>query len=169
MRTAAAVLMVLLSSAVASADVAGVYDVKFQEQSTNCTSPLRYPNGKLTIKLKGSQLSVDIDRTPLMYGVRSKTGAIHAKSKSGGTMIEGMKGVFSVAGKVTPEGMLHLVMIGEYTANGRPLCTQSWDVIGPRVAAKPPAKPRKRSAADVDRGEDRPVMADLVDLARIGR
>ena len=78
---------------------------------------------------------------------------ISAKSKpGGGTMVEGMLGVFSVAGKVTKEGLLHVVMVGEYSANGKPLCSQSWNVNGPRTdAVKPPkksSKPTKSSSMD---------------------
>jgi len=86
---------------------------------------------------KGTSIIVDIDRTPRMHGLPAKNGKISAKSKLSATMIEGMLGVFSVAGKVTPEGQLSLVMVGEYSAQGKPLCTQSWNVIGPRTAAAP--------------------------------
>ena len=30
------------------------------------------------------------------------------------------------------EGLLYLVMVGEYSANGKALCTQSWNVSGPK-------------------------------------
>lgn len=133
---------ILALPAAARADVTGVYSVKFEEVSTNCSAPLHYQPAKLTIRIKGNSLSVDIERTPLMTGVVSKTNSVSAKSKQGNTMIEGMRGIFSVAGKVTTEGLLHLVMIGEYSANGKPLCTQSWNVIGPKSdgdSPKPPA------------------------------
>jgi hypothetical protein len=162
-----ATLLVLTAASTASADIPGVYDVKFEETTTNCQSPLRYTPTKLTIVVKGNTLTVDLDRTPLMVGVPAKTGAINAKSKAGSTMIEGMKGVFSVAGKVTPEGLLHLLMVGEYTtANGKPLCTQSWNVTGPKES-KP--APKKTSRAAVHDREERPIMDDLVHLARVGR
>lgn len=132
---------ILLTSTVAAADVAGTYEVKYEEVSTNCTSPLRYPHGKLEVKVKGRTVTVDIDRTPVMRGSVSKLGKISAKSKSGATAIEGMSGVFSVAGKITPEGMLALVMVGEYTANGRALCSQSWNIAGSKSEA--PAKSKK--------------------------
>jgi hypothetical protein len=132
---------ILLTSTVAAADVAGVYEVKYEEVSTNCTSPLRYPHGKLEVRVKGSTLMVDIDNTPKMTGSVSKLGKVSAKSKSGPTAIDGMNGVFSIAGKITPEGMLSLVMVGEYTANGRALCSQSWNVAGSK--ADVPAKPKK--------------------------
>lgn len=131
---------VVLASRIARADESGIYDVKYEQISTNCQSPLNYPHGKLAIVRKGNQVTVDIDRTPLMAGVPTKNGAVNAKSKSGKTMIEGMDGVFSVSGRVTPEGQLHLVMVGEYTANKKPLCSQSWNVTGPRDDT---AKPKK--------------------------
>jgi hypothetical protein len=134
---------ILLTSTLAAADVAGTYEVKYEEVSNNCTSPLRYPHGRLTVKVKnGSAITVDIERTPLMQGSVTKAGKVSAKSKSASTPVAGMNGVFSVAGKITPEGMLSLVMIGEYTADGRSLCTQSWNVAGSK-ADEPAAKPKK--------------------------
>ena len=131
-------------------DVTGTYDVKYEEVSTNCPSPLKYVHGKLEIKVKGPQLTVDIDRTPLMSGSPAKNGKVSAKSKSGHTMLDGMDGAFSVAGKITPEGMLTLVMVGEYTASGKALCTQSWNVTGSKADAQPPAKKKSASQDDAD-------------------
>ena len=138
-------LALLGSVATASADdVTGIYDVKYEEVSTNCPSPLKYGNGKLEVKTKGTTVTVDIDRTPLMQGSVGKGGKISAKSKSGNTALDGMSGVFSVAGKITPEGMLSFVMVGEYTAGGKALCSQSWNVVGSKGEADakqgPPAK-----------------------------
>ena len=115
-------------------DLAGSYEVKFEQVSSNCEHPLAYPqHGAIKIEVKGGDLHVDIDRTPLMVGKPTKTGKVSAKSpKPGHTPIEGMDGVFSVAGRVTNEGLLSLVMIGEYQTAGKPLCTQSWNVSGLR-------------------------------------
>jgi hypothetical protein len=136
---------VLAATGVAHADVAGTYEVKYEEVSSNCTtSKLAYAPGPLAVKVKGNQLTVDIDRTPEMIGAPVKNGKLSAKSKLGGTMIDGMKGVFSVAGRITPEGTLYLVMIGEYSADGKPLCTQSWNVSGAKQGtAAAPTKPTK--------------------------
>jgi hypothetical protein len=38
----------------------------------------------------------------------------------------------SVAGRNTEDGMVSLVMVGEYQTAGRPLCTQSWNLSGLR-------------------------------------
>jgi hypothetical protein len=135
---------VLLMTGVAHADVAGVYDVKYEEVSSNCTrGKLAYAPSPLTVKVKGNQLTVDIDRTPLMVGALPKHGNISAKSKLGGTMIDGMKGVFSVAGRITPEGTLYLVMTGEYSENGKPLCTQTWNLSGAKQGSAPAPAPKK--------------------------
>ena len=134
-RSAVFVLALTATAATAHAeDLAGAYEVKFEQVSSNCEHPLAYPqHGAIKIEIKGGDLHVDIDRTPLMVGKPTKTGKVSAKSpKPGHTPIEGMDGVFSVAGRVTNEGLLSLVMIGEYQTAGKPLCTQSWNVSGLR-------------------------------------
>jgi hypothetical protein len=136
-RSAVLALVVAAGAATAHADelVAGSYDVKFEQVSTNCEHPLAYPQrGSIKIELKGGDVQVDIDRTPIMVGKPAKTGKLSARSpKPGHTPIEGMDGVFSVAGRITGEGMLSLVMVGEYQTAGRPLCTQSWNLSGLRA------------------------------------
>lgn len=149
----AGVALGLMASTAFADDVAGTYDVKYEEVSNNCPSPLAYAHGKLEIAVKGKQLTVDIDRTPLMIGTPAKGGKISAKSRSGRTMLDGMDGTFSVAGRVTPDGMLTLLMVGEYTASGKALCTQSWNVVGAKAdgpSAKPPGKAKKQAAGGAD-------------------
>ena len=136
-----ALASVLVAGGVAHADVGGVYDVKYEEVSSNCTTTqLAYAPGPINVKVKGTQLIVDIDRTPEMIGAPPKNGKVSAKSKLSATMIDGLKGVFSVAGRITPEGTLYLVMIGEYSADGKPLCSQTWNVSGAKQGTTPPAK-----------------------------
>jgi hypothetical protein len=134
LRTKLLAASVVVAAAVAPAradDLAGAYEVKFEQVSTNCDHPLAYPpRGSLRIELKGGDLQVDIERTPLMVGKPAKTGKISAKSKPGHTSMAGMDGVFSIAGRVTPEGLLSLVMVGEYQTSGKPLCSQSWNLSG---------------------------------------
>ncbi|CAN5917621.1 hypothetical protein BH11MYX3_BH11MYX3_14310 [soil metagenome] len=153
MRTTASLLGMALVLAVSSTafadDVAGTYDVKYEEVSTNCPSPLKYQHGKLDVKTKGTSVTVDIDRTPVMQGSVAKAGKVSAKSKNGPTMLDGMSGSFSVAGKITPEGMLSFVMVGEYTAGGKLLCSHSWNVVGSRADAAPTqTPPAKKKSAD---------------------
>ena len=144
-----ALALLALAAPAYADDLTGSYDVKFEQVSTNCEHPVAYPpRGTLRIDVKGGDLQVDIDRTPLMIGKAAKPGKVSAKSpKPGHTPIEGMDGVFSVAGRITAEGMLSLVMVGEYQTAGKPLCTQSWNVAGLRARSdsKPdkPDKPEK--------------------------
>jgi hypothetical protein len=142
----AATLLALAAPAYAD-DMAGSYDVKFEQVSTNCEHPVAYPqHGTLKIEVKGVDLQVDIERTPLMIGKSAKTGKISAKSpKPGHTPIQGMEGVFSVAGRITAEGMLSLVMIGEYQTAGKPLCTQSWNLAGLRAKTDKTDKPKTKN------------------------
>ena len=144
----ASVAIALAASPAVADSVAGVYDVKYEEVSTNCQSPLKYPHGKLEVKVtRGTSITVDIDRTPLMLGSVGKGGKISAKSKSGPTSLDGMNGVFSVAGKISPEGMLTLVMVGEYSAGGKALCSQSWNVVGSKAEVTTPPPKAKKSAS----------------------
>jgi hypothetical protein len=145
-RSAVLGLAVLASAAPAYADdLAGAYDVKFEQVSTNCEHPLAYPShGTLKIEVKGADVQVDIDRTPLMVGKAAKTRKVSAKSpKAGHTPIEGMDGMFSIAGRITTEGMVSLVLVGEYQTAGKPLCTQSWNLSGLKAKADKPDKPKK--------------------------
>jgi hypothetical protein len=146
---AAVGLAIVCASGPARADepgLTGSYEVKFEQVSTNCEHPLAYPqHGAIKIEIKGGDLQVDIDRTPLMIGKPPKGDKalkVSAKSpKPGHTPIQGMDGVFSVAGRITGEGMLSLVMVGEYQTSGKPLCTQSWNLSGLRARADRSDKP----------------------------
>jgi hypothetical protein len=144
------VAVLLLAAAPAAADdLAGAYDVKFEQISTNCDQPLSYDlHGSLKIEIKGTDLVIDIERTPLMVGKSPKSvGAVKISAKSpkpGHTKIQGMDGVFSVAGRITADGMLSLVMVGEYQTAGKPLCSQSWNLSGLRSRGdKEKDKPKK--------------------------
>src|SRR5215213_2475347 len=91
------VAFLLAAATPAYADISGTYDVKFEDVSTNCTTQkLTYKPQPISVKVKGNQVTVDIDVTPVMTGVPQKNGKVSAKSRAGNTMISGMKGVFSV-------------------------------------------------------------------------
>ncbi|HET9627591.1 MAG TPA: hypothetical protein VFP84_39815 [Kofleriaceae bacterium] len=139
--------LVLAAATPALADdsLAGAYNVKFEQVSTNCSSPVSYPEfGLLKIAVKGADMQVDIERTPLMVGKVGKPGKVSVKSKPGHTPISGMDGTFSLAGRISSEGMTSLVMVGEYTTGGKPLCTQTWNLTGQRDGDKAaPGKPKK--------------------------
>ena len=142
-RTAVLGLVASLTTAAYADDLTGTYDVKLEPLTTNCEHTINYPpRGTLKIEMKGSDLRVDIERTPLMIGKPAKAGKLSARSpRPAHTPIEGMDGVFSIAGRITVEGMLSLVMVGEYQKAGKPLCSQSWNVSGLRARAPAPVKP----------------------------
>jgi hypothetical protein len=151
LRSTALGLMVVAGAAPAYADdpAAGTFEAKFEQVANNCDHTLSYaPSGIVKIEVKAGELQVDIERTPVMRGTPRHDGKVSAKSRLGHTPIAGMDGVFSVAGRITAEGMLSLTLIGEYQASGKPLCTQSWTLSGlraqgePRPADKPAAKPK---------------------------
>jgi hypothetical protein len=174
--TAAVVLLATLYGArfasSAHADVSGTYDVKFEDLSTNCTTQkLTYKPQPISVKVKANQVTVDVDLTPVMTGVPQKNGKVSVKSKAGNTMIGGMKGTFSLAGKIGSDGVLALVMVGEYsTEQGKSLCTQSWNVTGTRVDTKPRKQSASAGAQDaIDGGHDGAIMFDFEDLLRVGR
>ena len=145
-----AVLLATAGLAHADEPVTGAFEARFEQIGNNCEHSIAYPpRGIVKIEVKGGDLQVDIERTPLMLGTPRKDGKVNAKSRPGHTPIQGMDGVFTVAGRITGEGMLQLSLIGEYQTGGKPLCTQSWTLSGLRARpdkpepAKPDAKPRR--------------------------
>jgi hypothetical protein len=114
--------------------VAGTYDVKYDEVSNNCTNVgMTFTRGTLTIEDKKT-VSVNIDLVPIMLGSEPKAGKLKAQSKLGPSVIQGLDGKFSVAGRVD-DGVLQFVFVAEYYVKTKPLCTQSWNVSGVRQAA----------------------------------
>lgn len=110
----------------------GVYEVRFEEVANNCTNVgMALGRGQLTVEKKKNNISVDIERIPVMNGVPGKNGKLRASSKLGVTSIAGLDGKFSVAGAVTA-GTLALVFVAEYYVKDKSLCTQSWNVSGVR-------------------------------------
>lgn len=123
--------------------VAGRFDVKYEVVTSNCqdTGMALAPGELEIVNRKGSQVTVDIARTPSMSGTANKGGRIKAASKLGKTSIQGLDGRFSVAGTVNPGGLLNVVFVAEYYLAGKAHCTQSWNVSGLRTeAVKPDAK-----------------------------
>jgi hypothetical protein len=116
-------------------DVAGTYEVSYEEVSSNCEQTSISMNlGTLAISQKGKQLVVDISRFPYMYGSPSKGGKVRATSKVAPSSIQGVDGKFSVAGRVD-DGLIELVMVAEYYVSSKPLCSQSWNVTGQKQKA----------------------------------
>lgn len=158
---ATGVFLIGLATPAFADTVGGVYDVKFEEMSTNCSPPpVTYTRGKVTIEAKKS-LTVNIDTIPLMVGVPAKSGKINAKTtKKLASTVQGLDGKWGVSGRVDENGVLQLVLVAEYTRqdNGKPHCTQSWNVSGVRqsAATKAPAEGKKPKAKS--------AMADFLPL-----
>lgn len=167
MRTAARIVLagavLVLSTSIAVAqkkgkekgggnDVLGVYDVRYEEVSSNCEqTSIAMSRGTIDITKKKSQIVVDILRFPLMYGAPGKGGKVRAASKVDKSSIEGVDGKFSVAGRVD-EGLITLVFVAEYYVKGKPLCSQTWNVSGQKSSSaektERPKKRKRQSAAE---------------------
>ena len=138
-----------LASVASADDVAGSFDVKFDEMGHNCSPPpVALGRGKVNIasNAKKSSLTVNIETIPEMVGVPQKGGKVNAKTvKVVPTTVQGLDARYSIAGKVDDGGMLQLVLVAEYIkqADKKPYCTQSWNVTGLRGTADKPDKKTK--------------------------
>jgi hypothetical protein len=152
-------LLMALTVPASAQSVAGSYEVKFEEMSTNC-DPVRFTYTRSVVRIGTpgkSSLTVNIETIPQMVGVPAKSGKVNAKTpKKVATTIDGVDGKYGISGRVDDEGVLELVLVAELFRkdNGKPLCTQSWNLRGVRQApeAKPdPKKPdvkQKKAAFD---------------------
>jgi hypothetical protein len=159
---AASLLVAAIASpAVAETKVAGAYEVKFEEMSTNCDPPrFAYTRGTVKIDTAKSSLVVNITTgatgamVPQMAGVPGKSGKINAKTlKKQSTTVQGLDGTYRVSGRVDETGVLQLVLVAEFSKAGetKTLCTQSWNLSGVRqaTAQQTPPKAKKSAVADV--------------------
>jgi hypothetical protein len=141
----------------AQANIAGAYDVKFQEMSTNCSPvPASYTRGTVKIDVSKSSLRVNIETIPQMIGVPAKSGKINAKMpKKAAFTVQGLDVKSTVSGRVDDNGVLQLVLVSEYTRidNGKPYCTQSWNLSGVRAGA---ATSQGGAGSDAGSGKAKP-------------
>ena len=148
----AGLFMMALAAPASAQNVAGAYEAKFEEMSTNC-DPVRftYTHSIVRVDTAKSSLRVNIETIPQMVGVPAKSGKINAKTtKKVATTVQGLDGKYGVSGRVDDNGVLQLVLVAEYTRqdNGKPHCTQSWNVSGVRGKASAVEKPEKKSMFD---------------------
>ena len=137
MRTILLTLAGILAASPALAqgpNVAGTYEAKFEEMSTNC-DPVRFTYTRSIVRVDTvkKSLKVNIETIPQMVGIPAKSGKINAKTpKKLATTITGIDGKYHVSGRVDDSGVLDLVLVAEFTRqdNGKPLCTQSWNLRG---------------------------------------
>ena len=116
-------------------EVTGTFDVNYDEVTSNCEQTgMALTRGKLEIiRRKAHTVAIDIDRVPIMVGSESKGGRVKATSKLGKTSIQGLDGRFSISGAVNGDGVLAIVFVPVYV-QGKPYCTQCWNVAGVRSA-----------------------------------
>lgn len=133
---AATALLMALAAPATAQSVAGSYEVKFEELATTC-DPVRftYTRGIVRIDTGKNSLRVNIETIPQMTGVPGKSGKISAKTpKKVATTVDGLDGKYRISGRVDDAGVLEVVLVAEYIRrdNGKPLCTQSWNLRGVR-------------------------------------
>lgn len=119
----------------ANVEVTGTFDVRYDELTSNCENTgMVLTRGALEItRRKARAVAIDIDNTPIIVGSESKGGRIKGSSKLGKTSIQGLDGRFSIGGTVNADGVLSMVFVAEYYVQGKPYCTQSWNVAGRRA------------------------------------
>ena len=130
-----ALLAILLLTASAHADVAGTYDVQFEEAAGTCEAkPEKYAKGSVTIAVKKTKLTVKFDKIFEMVGTAPKDDKISAKTKVPiGTSMMGLSARYSVAGTANGSNV-DLVVTALYVRqdNYKPHCQQVWNVKGTR-------------------------------------
>ncbi len=148
-------LSLALAAPARAQNVAGAYDAKFEEMSTNC-DPVRFAYTRAVVKVDTAKnsLRVNIETIPQLVGIPAKSGKVNAKTpKKVATTIEGIDGKYHVSGRVDDAGILELVLVAEFTRtdNGKPLCTQSWNVRGVRQSGGTDKdnKQQKKSTSDL--------------------
>ena len=109
----------------------GDYDVKFEEIANNCTrTGINLRKGTIALGAFKSDMTLTVPMTSTMYGSPPRKGKFRVKSKLGGTGIQGVLGKFSASGRIDNE-VIQFVFVAEFfTANKKPLCTQSWNASG---------------------------------------
>lgn len=130
-----ALLILAMLATSAHADVAGTYDVQFEEAAGTCDAkPERFSKGSVAITVKKKALSVKFDKIFEMVGTAPKDDKISAKTKTPiGTSMMGLSARYSVAG--TADGAkVDLVVTALYVRqdNYKPHCQQVWNVKGTR-------------------------------------
>ena len=141
---AAFLAVALAVPAVASADAAdslvGRYDVAFEQVTSNCQNTgLTLGKSSLVVTRKAPGIAVELAKVTTLAGKAAKAGRLKAASPVGKTSVAGLDGKFSIAGTVDADGKLDAVFVGEFFADGKPVCTQSWSVKGGRAAEPAPA------------------------------
>ncbi len=131
----AGVFLLATATSAFAQDVAGTFDVKFDEAGSTCSPPpVTYKTGKVIIEEKKPGVVVNIETVPQMVGGPAKKGSFKA------TTVQGLDAVYKISGRVDESGVVALVLVAEYQANKKAYCTQSWNISGVRSTDTPAKK-----------------------------
>jgi len=138
----AGVFLLATASSALAQDVAGTFDVKFEEAGSTCSPPpVTYKTGKIVIEEKKPGVVVNIETVPQMVGGLPKKGSFKATTSTAkATTVQGLDAVYKISGRVDESGVVAVVLVAEYQANKKPYCTQSWNISGVRAADAPKKK-----------------------------
>jgi len=136
----AGVFLLAATTSAFAQDVAGTFDVKFEEAGSTCSPPpVTYRTGKVVLEEKKPGVIVNIETIPEMIGGPAKKGSFKATTSTAkATTVQGLDAVYKISGRVDDNGVIAVVLVAEYQANKKAYCTQSWNISG--VRADTPAK-----------------------------
>jgi hypothetical protein len=134
----AGVFLVAATTSAFAQDVAGSFEVKFEEAGSTCSPPpVTYRTGKIVIDEKKPGVVVNIETVPQMVGGPAKKGSFKASTSTAkATTVQGLEAIYKISGRVDETGVIAVVLVAEYQANNKAYCTQSWNISGVRSADK---------------------------------
>ncbi len=130
LRTTIAASIAVLCFAVtpAMAQEAGSFAGKFKKVVDNCEAGLSLEKATLAITKDGKAIRVRIDGLPVLNGKADSRGKLRAKAKGSAN---GLEVRYGLNGRVA-NGKLQAVFVAEYFKGEKPVCTQSFRVMGTR-------------------------------------
>lgn len=133
----AGVFVLVASSSAFAQEVAGTFDVKFDEAGSTCNpSPVTYTRGKVVVEDTKKGVTVNIETIPQMFGGPAKKGSFKASTtKQVATTVQGLDAKYTISGRIDESGVIAVVLVAEYQANKKPYCVQSWNISGIRQAS----------------------------------
>ena len=129
-----AVLLASAGSAFAQSDSTQTYAVVFEEITNSCTDAnvaMRIDKATIEVSRQKETIRVSIPNVPAMTGRLRKGGSFKAEAEKRSPTTRNVEQRFSSAGRAS-DSKVQLVFVAEFYRDDKPLCTQSWDVTGPR-------------------------------------
>jgi hypothetical protein len=133
----AGVFVLLATSSAFAQEVAGTFDVKYDEAGSTCNPPpVTYTRGKVVVEENKKGVTVNIETIPQMFGGPAKKGSFKASTtKPVATTVQGLDAKYTISGRIDESGVIAVVLVAEYQANKKPYCVQSWNISGIRQGA----------------------------------